>query len=95
MTPARERVVLQSLPVEQQDKFTEDYCRGDMAVFEVNHLVEVDALLVVKLGFRSKVLPSVFLNVSLSPARGSSDPCFSVVMKVMRVRTKARFSCLI
>lgn len=75
------------LPVTQQDEITEDYCRDDMAIFGVIRFFEVVcASPVAELGFRLRVLSFVFLNVSSSLDRGSSDPCSPTAMKTTNVR---------
>lgn len=82
--------VPQPLPVAQRGKFTEDYCRDDMAVFEVSYHFGVRVLPVTEPTIRSKAFSSVFLNVSSSPIRGTSDPYF---LKRPKTRVKTRFPC--
>ena len=92
MAPTSETAVVSQLyPITQQREFTEDYCRDDMAVFEVTRLFEVCTSPVAELGIRSRALPFAFLNVSSSLDRGSLNPCFSTAMET----TNVQFSCLI
>jgi hypothetical protein len=83
MAPTNEVAeVPQPLPIGQQyEKSTEDYCRDDMAVFEVSYLFGVRVLSIPELAVRLRALFSVFLNVSSSLVRASSNPCSLVRRK--------------
>ena len=88
--------VPQPLPVAQQlDLFTGDYFRDDMAVLGVSYLSRVRVSSATDPAIRSRALFSVFLNVSSSPARGSSNPCFLMKRKRAKTRVKMRSPCLI
>jgi len=96
MSPTNEAAeVPPPIPVARgEDRLTDDYCRDGMVVFEVCPFFAVRISSVADLAFRLRTFSSASPNVSSSPVRESSNPCFLVREKRAKPRMRVTFPCL-